>query len=146
MFDHTTSDLTLIHDNQFHTKFGQMFDFLVGMGARDDLKPGVCCTGLFNEIAGLRGRISERPWRPELTTVPLQSRPNASALGRGNDRERFALRAIFVYKGTWIRLVRMLGEAAGGGGAGGAVCRRGCRASGRARLRRRRSRRSLDRA
>ena len=25
-----------------------------------------------------RGRISERPWRPERVTVPLQSRPNAS--------------------------------------------------------------------
>jgi hypothetical protein len=28
--------------------------------------------------SGRRGRISERPRRPELTTLPLQSRPNAS--------------------------------------------------------------------
>src|SRR5437868_2378975 len=28
--------------------------------------------------SGRRGRISERPQRPELTTLPLQSRPNAS--------------------------------------------------------------------
>jgi hypothetical protein len=28
--------------------------------------------------SGQRGRISERPQRPELTTLPLQSRPNAS--------------------------------------------------------------------
>src|SRR5260370_3040447 len=28
--------------------------------------------------SGRRGRISERPPRPELTTLPLQSRPNAS--------------------------------------------------------------------
>jgi hypothetical protein len=28
--------------------------------------------------SGRRGRISERPQRPELTTVPLQSQPNAS--------------------------------------------------------------------
>src|SRR5216684_7462114 len=29
--------------------------------------------------SGRRGRISERRQRPELTTLPLQSRPNASA-------------------------------------------------------------------
>jgi hypothetical protein len=32
-----------------------VLDFLVGMGARNDLKPGVCRAGLFNQIAGLEG-------------------------------------------------------------------------------------------